>query len=47
VQQDKHTPSGPGEPGEGRLLLNIVKILFLVAVLAAFWYFFDRWLGGK
>lgn len=46
MQLDKHTPSGPGE-GEGRLLLNIAKILFLVAVLAAFWYFFDQLLGGK
>lgn len=32
--------------GEGRLLVNIGKIVFLVAVLAAFWYFFDRWLGS-
>lgn len=28
--------------GEGRLLVNIGKVLFLAAVLAAFWYFFDR-----
>ncbi len=32
---------------KGRLLVNIGKVLFLVAALAAFWYFFDRWLGRK
>ncbi len=35
------------EPGEGHLLLNIGKFLFLVIVLTAFWYFFDKWLSGK
>lgn len=35
------------EEGKGRLLVNIGKIVFLVAVLAAFWCFFDLWLGRK
>jgi hypothetical protein len=33
--------------GQGRLHLNIGKMIFLVAVLVAFWYFFDKWLGSK
>lgn len=35
------------EERKGCLLANIGKIVFLVAVLAAFWYFFDRWLGSQ
>ena len=35
------------EKGEGHLLLNIGKIVFLIVVLVAFWYFFDRWIGSK
>ena len=35
------------EERKGRLLVNIGKALFLVAVLAGFWYLFDWWLGRK
>jgi len=33
--------------GGGHLVQNILKILFLITVLAGFWYGFDRWLSGK
>jgi len=33
--------------GEGYLLLNVGKVILLIVVLAAFWYFFDKWLAGK
>ncbi|MDA8099005.1 MAG: hypothetical protein M0042_05210 [Nitrospiraceae bacterium] len=45
-KKNKEGPSEHGE-GEGNLLLNIGKIVFLVAVLGAFWYFFDKWLSSK
>jgi hypothetical protein len=32
---------------DGHLLLNLGKTILLIAVLAAFWYFFDQWLGRK
>jgi hypothetical protein len=48
MEKDKNTePGGPQDDGEGHLILNIGKVLFLIAVLAAFWYFFDRWLAGE
>lgn len=48
MQEDKHTPSGPEESGEeeGSLLLNIGKIVFLVAVLVAAWFLLE-WLMGR
>jgi hypothetical protein len=45
VQQDKNTPPGHGE-GEGHLLLNIGKVIFLVAALAAAWFVLE-WLIGR
>ncbi|HXY55942.1 MAG TPA: hypothetical protein VEM40_14865 [Nitrospirota bacterium] len=35
------------EKGEGHLIMNIGKIVFLIVVLVAFWYFFDRWIGSR
>ncbi|HUJ17751.1 MAG TPA: hypothetical protein VL197_07135 [Nitrospirota bacterium] len=47
--EKKNAPSGHEEQkeGEGHFILNIAKIVFLVAVLVSFWYFFDKWLGSK
>jgi len=49
MAQEKHTQSDPQKQkqGEGHLLMNIGKIVFLIAVLVAFWYLFDRWIGSK
>jgi len=47
MQQDKQTPAEPEEPGEGNLLLNIGKTVFLVAVLVAAWFFLDWLMGSK
>lgn len=40
-------PNKPEEPREGRLWLNVGKIIFLVAVLVAAWYLLDRLTGGR
>ncbi len=45
-KQVEHTPSS-GEEGEGSLLLNIGKILFLIAVLVAAWFLLERLMGNK
>ncbi len=45
--QDNNKSDGQQGEGEGHLLLNVGKIIFLIAVLVAFWYFFDKWLGGR
>ena len=49
MQKNNKPPLPPkeAEGGEGQFFLNIGKIVLLVAVLAAFWYFFDAWLAGK
>jgi hypothetical protein len=49
MQQDKHTPSEPEEPGEGEghSLLNIGKTVLLVVVLVAAWYILEWLMGGK
>ncbi len=49
MKQTKHSlsDSNTEESGEGHLLLNIAKIIFLIAVLVAFWFFFDWWLAKK
>jgi hypothetical protein len=48
MKQDKCGQSGPqkNEEEEGHLLLNIGKIVLLVSVLVAAWFFLD-WLIGK
>lgn len=45
-QNEDQDPDTPGD-GEGHLLPNLLKMLFLIAVLGGFWYFFDRWLSGR
>ncbi len=49
MNSDTRKQSGNGDhgEGEGHLLLNIGKVIFLVVVLVAFWYFFDKWLSSK
>ncbi len=49
MKQTKHSSSDSDteEPAEGHLLLNIAKIIFLIVVLVAFWFFFDWWLAKK
>lgn len=48
TQQKQDPPDVPGQSeGNGHFVLNMLKILFLIAVLTAFWFFFDRWLTGK
>jgi hypothetical protein len=49
MRQNKHAPSDAEKAGarEGHLLLNIGKTIFLIAVLVAFWFFFDWWLAKK
>lgn len=47
-EPDEHRDDDPAAgAGEGNLVVNVLKILFLIAVLAGFWYGFDRWLSGK
>ncbi len=49
MKQIKHSSSESDTEGpvEGHLLVNIAKIIFLIAVLVAFWFFFDWWLAKK
>jgi hypothetical protein len=49
MTQEKNTKSDAQkqETGEGHLLMNIGKMVFLIAVLVAFWYLFDKWIGSK
>ncbi len=47
--QEKHKQSDAQkeEKNEGHLLVNIGKIVFLIAVLVVFWFFFERLIGSK
>ncbi|MDH4162852.1 MAG: hypothetical protein OEW15_09230 [Nitrospirota bacterium] len=49
TQKHDELPEDHQQAGEseGHLVMNIIKILLLVAVLAGFWYGFDHWLSGK
>ena len=47
VEKKTQTPSGPQEPEQGHGLLNIMKRLFLVAVLAGAWFLLDWLINGK
>jgi hypothetical protein len=49
MRHNKHSSSEDEKDGprEGHLLLNIGKTIFLIAVLVAFWFFFDWWLARK
>ena len=40
-------PENPEEPQEGRLWLNISKIVLLVAVLVAAWFILEWLMRGK
>ncbi len=40
-------PENPEEPRQGSLLLNIGKIIFLIAVLVAAWFVLDWLISGK
>ncbi len=40
-------PDGPERAPEGRLWLNIAKLVFLVAALVAAWFILDWLIGGK
>jgi hypothetical protein len=49
VQHDTRRPTELDriEEGKGHLLLNIAKVLFLVGVLAAAWFFWEWVFAGK
>jgi hypothetical protein len=47
MEKDTQTPPGPQRPEEGQGLLNIMKLIFLVAVLAGAWFLLDWLINGK
>jgi hypothetical protein len=47
VKKGAQTPSGPQDPEESHGFLNIMKVLFLVAVLAGAWFLLDWLINGK
>ncbi len=44
---DKEAPNKPGEQEQGSVLLNIGKIIFLIAALVAAWFILERLMGDK
>ena len=47
MDRNEQAPPGPPEPKEGSGLLNILKLIFLIAVLVASWFLLDRLINGK
>lgn len=47
MDKDRQTQSEPHDPEEGHGLWNILKLIFLVAVLVGAWFLLDRLISGK
>jgi hypothetical protein len=47
MDKDRQTPLGPQDPEEGHGLLNILKMIFLIAALAGAWFLLDWLINGK
>jgi len=47
MKMDNHTPTDPQDSDTSHGLLNILKIIFLIAVLAGAWIVLDWLISGK
>jgi len=47
MQKNNQTPSEPQDPEKDPGLRNILKLIFLAAVLIAAWFLLDRLIFGK
>lgn len=47
LEKDNQTPSEPQSPEKSHGLLNILKLIFLIAVLVGAWFLLDWLINGK
>jgi hypothetical protein len=47
MEKNNQTRSDSQDPGRGRGLLNILKVIILIAVLVGAWFLLDWLISGK